>query len=146
MLQSLGSQRVEHDLTKQHRQYSIVYMHLYLFLCCGHLGFSHVLATVNSAAMDTRVHASFQLEVFSGYMPRRWIAGSPSKLYFQFLKEPPYYSPQWFYQFTFPPAVQGGSLLFTSSPTVFADFFYNGHSNWCEVIPHCSIDLHFSNN
>ena len=22
----------------------------------------------------------------------------------------------------------------------------DAHSNWCEVIPHCSFDLHFSNN
>ena len=26
------------------------------------------------------------------------------------------------------------------------DFFDDGHSDWCEVIPHCSFDLHFSNN
>ena len=25
-------------------------------------------------------------------------------------------------------------------------FFDNGHCEWCEVIPHCSFDLHFSNN
>ena len=24
--------------------------------------------------------------------------------------------------------------------------FDDGHSDWCEVIPHCSFDLHFSNN
>ena len=24
--------------------------------------------------------------------------------------------------------------------------FYDDHSDWCEVIPHCSFDLHFSNN
>ena len=25
-------------------------------------------------------------------------------------------------------------------------FFDDGHSNWCEVVPHCSCDLRFSNN
>ena len=25
-------------------------------------------------------------------------------------------------------------------------FFDDGHSDWWEVIPHCSFDLHFSNN
>ena len=25
-------------------------------------------------------------------------------------------------------------------------FFDDGHSDWCEVISHCSFDLHFSNN
>ena len=29
---------------------------------------------------------------------------------------------------------------------LFVDFFDYGHSDWCEVIPHCSFDLHFSNN
>ena len=30
---------------------------------------------------------------------------------------------------------------------LFVDFFfYNGHSDLCGVIPHCSFDLHFSNN
>ena len=24
--------------------------------------------------------------------------------------------------------------------------FDDGHSDWCEVVPHCSFDLHFSNN
>ena len=24
--------------------------------------------------------------------------------------------------------------------------FYGGHSDWCEVIPHCNFDLHFSTN
>ena len=24
--------------------------------------------------------------------------------------------------------------------------FNDGHSDWCEVIPHCSFDLHFSSN
>ena len=44
----------------------------------GHLGCFHVLAIVNSAAMDIGVHVSFQVRVFvfSGYMPRSRIAGS----------------------------------------------------------------------
>ena len=41
----------------------------------GHLG-SHVLAIVNNAAVNIRVHVSFQITVFSGYMPKSGIAGS----------------------------------------------------------------------
>ena len=26
------------------------------------------------------------------------------------------------------------------------DFFSDGHSDWCEVVPHCGFDLRFSNN
>ena len=42
----------------------------------GHLGCFHVLAIVNSAAVNTEVHVSFSLLGSSGYMPRSWIAGS----------------------------------------------------------------------
>ena len=28
---------------------------------------------------------------------------------------------------------------------LFVDLFVDGHSDWCDVIPHCSFDLHFSN-
>ena len=42
----------------------------------GHLGCFHVMAIVNSAAMNTGVHVSFSVMVFSGYMPSNGIAGS----------------------------------------------------------------------
>ena len=42
----------------------------------GHLGCFHVLAVVNRAAVNAGVHASFQVMVFSKYMPKSGIAGS----------------------------------------------------------------------
>ena len=42
----------------------------------GHLGCFHVLTTVNSTAVNTGVHVSFQITVFSGYMHRSGMAGS----------------------------------------------------------------------
>ena len=42
----------------------------------GHLGCSHVLAVVNSAAMNTGVHVSLSVLVSLGYMPSSGIAGS----------------------------------------------------------------------
>ena len=42
----------------------------------GHLGCFHVLAIVNSAAMNNGIHLSFSILVSSGYMPRSGIAGS----------------------------------------------------------------------
>ena len=42
----------------------------------GHLGCFHVLAIVNSVAVNTEVHVSFSVMVSSEYMPRSGIAGS----------------------------------------------------------------------
>ena len=61
----------------------------------GHLGCVHVLATVNSAAMNLEVHVSFWMMIFSGHMPRIGIIGSHGSSIFSFVffsKEPPYYS------------------------------------------------------
>ena len=57
------------------------------------------------------------------------------------------YTPQWLCQFIFPPRVQEDSLFSIPSPAfIVCRFFDDGHSDWCEVISHCSFDLHFSNN
>ena len=46
-----------------------------------------------------------------------------------------------------PTAVQEGSLFSTLSPAfIVCRHFDDGHSEWLEVISHCSFDLHFSNN
>ena len=42
----------------------------------GHLGCFHVLAIVNSAAVNNGMHVYFSVLVSSGYMPRSGIAGS----------------------------------------------------------------------
>ena len=42
----------------------------------GYLGCFHVLAIVNSAAMNNGIHMSLSILVSSGYMPRSGIAGS----------------------------------------------------------------------
>ena len=50
-------------------------------------------------------------------------------------------------QFTFPPTVQEPSLFSTPSPAFIVCILLDeGHSDWCEVISHCSFDLHFSSN
>ena len=41
-----------------------------------YLGCFHVLAIVNSAAMNNGIHVSFSILVSSGYMPRSGIVGS----------------------------------------------------------------------
>ena len=60
-------------------KYSIIHMYDCSFIHSsvnGHLGCLHVLATVNSAAMNIGVHVSFSILISSGYMPRSGIAGS----------------------------------------------------------------------
>ena len=47
----------------------------------GYLGYFHVLAIVNTAAMNFGVHVSFRITVFSGYMPRSGIASLPFFLF-----------------------------------------------------------------
>ena len=52
----------------------------------GHLGCFHILAVVNSAAMNNGIHVSFSILVSSGYMPRSGIAGSYGGFIHSFLR------------------------------------------------------------
>ena len=63
---------------------SSISLHVYVYIyhiffihssASGHLGCFHVLAAINSAAMNIGVHVSFWIKVFSGYMPRSGVAG-----------------------------------------------------------------------
>ena len=51
-----------------------------------HFGCFHVLTIINSAAMNTGVHASFQIMFFSRHVPRSRIAGLYVSSAFSFLK------------------------------------------------------------
>ena len=52
----------------------------------GHFGCFHALAIVNRAEMNTVVHDSFWIMVFSGYMPSSGIAGSYGSSIVSFLR------------------------------------------------------------
>ena len=76
----------------------------------GHPGCFHVLAILNSAAVNNGIHVSASVLVSSVYMPRSGIARSYGGFVPSFFKESPYHLSLWQYQFTFPPTEQETSL------------------------------------
>ena len=58
----------------------------------GHLGCFHVLAIVNSAAVNNGMHVSFSVLVSSGYISRSGIAVSHGSFIPSFFKDSPHCS------------------------------------------------------
>ena len=101
--------------------------------------------------MNVGVHMPFSVMVSSGYMPSSKIVGPYGSFIPSFLR-------------TLHTVLHCGCVnlhyyqqcrkvpfsLYPLQDLLFVEFFLcvcdDGHSDWCEMIPHCSFDLHFTNN
>ena len=123
--------------------YSIVYMYHSFFIHStvdGHLCCFHVQAIVNSAAKNFGVHVPFSVLVSSGYMPRSGILLGCMVVLFLVFKGISILS-----------SIVAASIYIPTSNTGVFPFlhifsstclwiFDDGHSDWYDVISHCSFD------
>ena len=121
---------------------------IFYFTGDGHLGCFHVLATVNSVAVNIGVYVSFGIVVSPDIFPRVGCLGHLHACgsIFSFLGTSILFSIVAVSIYIPTNSVEGFPFSTSSPAFTVCGFFDKVFSDWCEVIAHCCSDLHLSSN